>query len=189
MRLSKQKIFATSIDWYMEVNGRWVQGISLGGMFPEQVNDALYLPLFQALCSIMPDNIPQEQVAINETLIRQRYNRHIELAHSINRISGSLVFAEEDLEYDNFKNRYSELFIRAAQKGFYSYARINIDDPHDHTYMLIASPTEDSANKLVDNMQRKLSDAIYIEIKQYLNSIKITNTHIPAPSFAEALRL
>ncbi len=189
MRYPKQKILASSLDWYMEINGIWIQGVSLGGVIPDQVDDVRNLPLLQALCSIMPDVSPREQIELNESIIRQRHNRHLEIVQRINGEAGETIFQETDNDYDSFRERYAEMFINAAQKGFYSYARTDIDNPLDPSYFLIAKPTEEAARELSDNMQRRLSEEIYITIQRYMASVKINDSNIPAPAFSEALKL
>lgn len=188
MKFSKQKLFASSIDWYMLINGRWVQGVSLGGFIPDSVDDSTNLPLLQSLCSSMPDILTPDEVETNDNLIRQRFLRHTEIINTINQNLEEPLFSDNEFVFDNFKNRYTEFFVDAARKGFYSYARYDVDDPQSTDYRLIACPTSDASRQLNENLQRRLSEVLIPELNSFLENIVINNDNIPTPSFDLSLR-
>lgn len=158
MRYNKQKIFSSSIDWFIFDYNCWIHGASMGGLLPDNTDDRDLLPQFQAICSTLPELMSREDVTINDEIIELRFRRHLDLLERIkaNSEENVAIFTDEERDFNSFKNRYCELFIDMAAKGFYSYARINIDNPLDNSYHLIASPSSDAATELRNNMDEYL---------------------------------
>lgn len=174
MRFNKQKIFSSSIDWFIFDYNYWIHGASMGGFLPDNTDDRNLLPQFQAICSTMPELMNREDVTINEAPIELRFRRHLDLLDRIQADSeeDEYIFLDEERNFDFFKNRYCELFIDMAARGFYSYARIDIDNPLESSYHLIASPSTDAATELKNKMNEYLRfNFITDELRQYYSLI------------------
>ena len=140
----KNYLFTHNIDWYACINGTWIYAVSRGGLLPSKVDNEYMLPALQGICANLPDIVDKEDIVINQKLIEIRYKRAIDFYEQ--RLGDNL---ENDLDIQEFLNEYkieefskqfSELFVEKACKGFYSFIRVDIDDPSSNEYRLVAYP-------------------------------------------------
>lgn len=178
MKYDKQKLFSSSIDWFVFDYNCWIHGASMGGVLPDNTDDRNLLPQFQAICSTMPELMDRDDVIINEAPVEMRFRRHLDLLDRIQADSeeNENIFLNEERSFDFFKKRYCELFVDMAARGFYSYARIDIDNPFENTYHLIASPSTDAATELKNKMNEYLRlNFMTDELRRYYS--QISNNH------------
>lgn len=158
------------IDWFCKVNDKWISCATLGGMLPDFVDNDKMLPYFQTLCYEIPES-KEDYIECNERLLQERYQRHCEkYAHLRQNALEYNQEIDEVISFDTFKQNYISSFVDMAKRGFYAYARVNIDDVSDDKYYLIAKPTKDSSvalSKVIDGFAPSL-----ISIEEFKDFVK-----------------
>ena len=176
MAYNKNYLFTHNIDWYACINGTWIYAASRGGLLPCKVDNKYMLPTLQGICANLPDIVNKEDIVINQELIDLRYKRAVDFykqrfsGNLNNRIDVQEFFNEYNIE--EFSEQFSELFVEKARKGFYSFIRINIDDPFSNEYRLVASPKGDTPAHLSEIICNPFNEAfVNNEYKDYIKGI------------------
>lgn len=174
MSYNKNYLFTHNIDWYACINGTWIYAASRGGLLPGIADNDSLLPKLQGICSNLPNIVNKEEIIINKELIKLRYQRATEFYRL--RFGDDLInnqnFQDFLREYniEIFGERFSELFVEMASKGFYSFVRLDIDDPFSNEYKLVAYPKNGTPTNLSDIIQRPFNDAF--QDQEYVDYIK-----------------
>lgn len=176
MSYNKNYLFTHNIDWYACINGKWIYAVSRGGLLPSKVDNEYMLPALQGICANLPDIVDKEDIVINQKLIEIRYKRAIDFYEQ--RLGDNL---ENDLDIQEFLNEYkieefskqfSELFVEKACKGFYSFIRVDIDDPSSNEYRLVAYPKSGTPPHLSEIICKPFNEAfVDNEYKDYIKNI------------------
>lgn len=178
MYYNKNYLFTHNIDWYACINGIWIYAASRGGLLPGVVDNESMLPKLQGICANLPDVINEEDIVINQELIRVRYRRAVsfyELRLIDNQANG-LDFQQFLQEYniEEFGKQFSTLFVEMARKGFYSFVRVDIDNPFSNEYRLVASPKNGTPAHLSEIIHKPFNEAfVDDEYKDYIENITI----------------
>lgn len=174
MSYNKNYLFTHNIDWYACINGTWIYAASRGGLLPGIADNDSILPKLQGICSNLPNLVNKEEIIINKELIKLRYQRATEFYrlrfgdNSINNQNFQNFLREYNIEI--FSERFSELFVEMASKGFYSFVRLDIDNPFSNEYKLVAYPKNGTPTNLSDIIQRPFNDAF--QDQEYVDYIK-----------------
>lgn len=172
MRYRKNYLLSHNIDWFCILGKKWVHVSSQGGFLPDFVDDDNFLPQLQALTNIIPVYSRFEDIDINEQLIKQRFERHLSIIREMqpNFDSNLSDFIDPEWDYSTFRSRYIASFVEMAQRGFYSYVRVNIDEIDDNRMVLVAKPTEKGSLQLYEDMASIISPFItgsFLETSHY----------------------
>jgi hypothetical protein len=132
------------------------------------------LPYLQAICSNLPDVIDADDITYGEDLLEERYKRHQLKYSSIEKFAkGNEHEIPEIDSFETFRSNYISSFTEMAKRGFYAYARVNIDEL-DSTYHLIAKPTDDASNELANTIDYFVASPIVSQqFKDYISNISI----------------
>ena len=174
MSYNKNYLFTHNIDWYACINGTWTYAASRGGLLPGIADNDSILPKLQGICSNLPNLVNKEEIIINKDLIKIRYQRATEfyrLRFGDNQINNQNFqdFLRE-YNFEIFSERFSELFVEMASKGFYSFVRLDIDDPFSNEYKLVAYPKNGTPTNLSDIILRPFNDVF--QDQEYFDYIK-----------------
>lgn len=167
MNYRKSYLSAYDLDWFMSVGGVWIHGASRGGMIPDVVNDSDSLPHLQAICSGIAEFSSGEEVRVSEGFVNERYERALEI------FSGATGLADAELRqnylFENFREEFIWSFVEMARRGFYSFVRVNLDDPFDNIYRLVAKPS-DGARKQLNKYMCQLPTNAFInaDLQHYI---------------------
>lgn len=178
MPYNKNYLFTHNIDWYACIDGTWIYAASRGGLLPGVVNNESMLPKLQGICANLPDVVNEENIVINQELIRIRYQRAVDFYEQRFRdnLEDNHSFQQFLQEYNIkvFSQQFSELFVEMARKGFYSFVRVDIDNPFSNKYRLVASPKNGTPTHLSEII-RKPFNAAFVddEYKDYIKNITI----------------
>lgn len=112
-------IASRDIDWFLKLNGIPIHVASFGGMLPEKVNDKEYLTDMQQRIANLDEMVGME-IGINEDYVNS-------------------LFANNENPQQS-KERYLRSFASFAKKGFFSYDKLDLYEPLDTHYILIAWP-------------------------------------------------
>ena len=153
MKYNEDYIYSKDIDWFFVANGKYVHVASAGGMIPDIINDREKLRDIQREVFLAPDIYRDEQIIINEDIIRQR-------------------FAQSD-NFEQCRELYLRSFMAMARKGFISLDRTNFYNPNDNTYHIVCMPPNDKTIGIQDITQLNLVDADFLEVKNIKNNIKL----------------
>lgn len=178
MPYNKNYLFTHNIDWYACIDGTWIYAASRGGLLPRVVDNESMLPKLQGICANLPDVVNEEDIVINQELINVRYQRAVDFYEQRSRdnLGDNLDFQQFLQEYniEAFGKQFSALFVEMARKGFYSFVRVDIDDPFSNEYRLVASPKDGTPTHLSEII-RKPFNAAFVddEYKDYVENITI----------------
>jgi hypothetical protein len=178
MYYNKNYLFTHNIDWYACINGIWIYAASRGGLLPGVVDNESMLPKLQGICANLPDVINEEDIVINQELIRVRYRRAVSFYEQrlIDNQANGLDFQQFLQEYniEEFGKQFSTLFVEMARKGFYSFVRVDIDNPFSNEYRLVASPKNGTPAHLSEIIHKPFNEAfVDDEYKDYIENITI----------------
>lgn len=192
MAYRKAYMMGHDIDWYGCFNGQWIYAASMGGFLPDRVNDDRSLPIIQMMAYNLPELVPAERIMINDGLIEERYKRAVSLYRDF--YGSPQEGPDNDLLYPNerilneflesftlesFKARYTEEFVRMAQKGFLTFIRKNIDALEDNSYALVAYPDEETIQRLTETLNSPLPKWLdYTFLQTYLQNISLQKTNM-----------
>lgn len=174
MSYNKNYLFTHNIDWYACIDGTWIYAASRGGLLPEIVDNESMLPKFQGICSNLPDIVNKGDIVINQELIDVRYQRAVEFYEQ--RLENNHDCQEFLHEYSLqvFSKRFTELFVEKVCKGFYSFVRLDIDDPFSKEYRLVAFPKDGTPVGLSEIIRCPFNAAFKDkEYEEYIKSITI----------------
>lgn len=175
MSYNKNYLFTHNIDWFACIDGTWIYAASRGGLLPHMVDNELMLPKLQGICSNLPDLVNKEDIVINQGLINERYQRAVDfyrrrLEYNLGSSHDNLEFLQEQV----FSEQFSELFVEMACKGFYSFIRIDIDEPFSNEYRLVAYPETGTPIRLSEIIRSPFNAAfVDNEYEDYIQSITI----------------
>lgn len=181
MPYNKNYLFTHSIDWFACINGIWIHAASRGGLLPNRIDNEIILLQLQGICSNLPVILRPSDITINDELIEKRYRRAIEFYEQrlVDNVNDFQDFYRE-YNFESFRAVFSELFVEMACKGFYSFVRVDIDDPFSTDYSLVAYPKEDAQLHLSEILYRPYNSAlIENEYIDYLHSISINDKNSP----------
>ena len=135
-------------------------------------------PKLQGICANLPDVINEEDIVINQELIRVRYRRAVSFYEQrlIDNQANGLDFQQFLQEYniEEFGKQFSTLFVEMARKGFYSFVRVDIDNPFSNEYRLVASPKNGTPAHLSEIIHKPFNEAfVDDEYKDYIENITI----------------
>lgn len=178
MYYNKNYLFTHNIDWYACINGIWIYAASRGGLLPGVVDNESMLPKLQGICANLPDVINEEDIVINQELIRVRYRRAVSFYEQrlIDNQANGLDFQQFLQKYniEEFGKQFSTLFVEMARKGFYSFVRVDIDNPFSNEYRLVASPKNGTPAHLSEIIHKPFNEAfVDDEYKDYIENITI----------------
>lgn len=178
MYYNKNYLFTHNIDWYACINGIWIYAASRGGLLPGVVDNESMLPKLQGICANLPDVINEEDIVINQELIRVRYRRAVSFYEQrlIDNQANGLDFQQFLQEYniEEFGKQFSTLFVEMTRKGFYSFVRVDIDNPFSNEYRLVASPKNGTPAHLSEIIHKPFNEAfVDDEYKDYIENITI----------------
>lgn len=175
MPYNKNYLFTRSIDWFGCISGTWIHAASRGGLLPNKIDNDIILPQLQGICSNLPDIVGPNDIIINDELIEKRYRRAIEFYEQrFGNIMNEFQDFNREYNFESFRGCFSELFMGMACKGFYSFVRVDIDDPFSNDYSLVAYPKEDVQMRISEMLYAPYNSAlINNEYIDYLNSISI----------------
>lgn len=135
------------IDYFFYDDEKLIH-IASGGLYP-----------FGILKEIVPENY---LIIKNIIRLRRRFN----------------IIENEDIQRDNLNTleEYKSFFNLMASRGFYSYDKVNIDNPECYNFQLIANPIYNT-NIQIDNYKIHSQENSNTEIKTWnyefgLNKIK-----------------
>lgn len=173
MYYNKNYLFTHNIDWYACINGIWIYAASRGGLLPGVVDNESMLPKLQGICANLPDVINEEDIVINQELIRVRYRRAVSFYEQrlIDNQANGLDFQQFLQKYniEEFGKQFSTLFVEMARKGFYSFVRVDIDNPFSNEYRLVASPKNGTPAHLSEIIHKPFNEAfVDDEYKDYI---------------------
>lgn len=178
MSYNKNYLFTHNIDWYACINGTWIYAASRGGLLPWKVDNEYILPTLQGICANLPDIVNKEDIVINQELIDVRYQRAVDF---YKRRLGDYLENNRNIqefltEYniEEFSKQFSEIFVEKACKGFYSFIRVDIDDPFSNEYRLVASPKGGTPAHLSEIICKPFNAAfVNDKYKNYIENITI----------------
>lgn len=193
MSYKKNYLFTHNIDWYACIDGTWIYAASRGGLLPEIVDNESMLPKFQGICSNLPDIVNKGDIVINQELIDVRYQRAVDIYKRRYRENLGNTHDYPEFLYEHnlqaFSEQFSEIFVEMACKGFYSFVRIDIDDPFSNEYGLVAFPKDGTPVGLSEIIRCPFNAAfVDNEYKDYIKSITIKGKN-EVISFASNLDL
>lgn len=173
MRYRKDYLLSYNVDWFCKFGHKWIHTSSQGGMLPDKVDDSSFLPQLQSFLNIIPIYSKKEDVIVNESLVNQRFKRHMSLLREMSEHSESEnIKTNLDLEYEIFRLNYIESFVEMAQKGFYSFVRVNIDNFADNQTLLVAKPTNDASNCLFQDISSILEPVMHERFSESSRSFR-----------------
>jgi hypothetical protein len=174
MTYRKAYLLSHDIDWFCRINNIWICCASFGGLLPTFSDDEIMLPYLQAICSNLPYVIDADDITYGEDLLEERYKRHQLKYSSIEKFAkGNEHEIPEIDSFETFRSNYISSFTEMAKRGFYAYARVNIDEL-DSTYHLIAKPTDDASNELANTIDYFVASPIVSQqFKGYISNISI----------------
>lgn len=170
MRYRKSYLLSYNIDWFCLIDKKWIHCSSQGGMLPDFADDYRNMPQLQALLNIIPTYSEETDVVVNDTLIEQRFERHISILRELS--AEEQMEIDIDREHQNFRRNYIESFVEMAQKGFHSYARVNIDDITDNSTVLVAKPTEEASLSLYRDISSIVESVNRLEFVESRRSLQ-----------------
>lgn len=158
MRIRKDTLATRDIDWFCCISGVYIHAATAGCMkIPDKINDYGNLQDISRQVTTMQDIVDDDEVFINRAYIESR----------LNMVYDNQFLVVEDVEVDNDNekdayssglsmqervNLYASSFLYFARKGFYSFDRMNLSDPMDSKYALIACPKRYTKTHIIENM-------------------------------------
>lgn len=115
MRYSDSYLFSHDIDWFCMFYGLPIHVASAGGRIPDEINDVDKLRSLQHQVEMLPLVFEEDDIVYNEFGIGQV-------------LGNALEAGRED---------YIRSFARMAQKGFFSFDRINYGNPIEEDQLLL----------------------------------------------------
>lgn len=178
MSYNKNYLFTHNIDWYACIDGTWIYAASRGGLLPRKIDNGSMLPKLQGICANLPDVVNEKDIAINQELINVRYQRAVDFYKQrfIDNWGDDLNFQQFLQEYniEVFYEQFSALFVEMACKGFYSFVRVDIDNPFSNEYRLVAFPKDGTPAHLSEIIHNPFNDAfVDNEYKDYIENVTI----------------
>lgn len=120
-------ISTRDIDWFGVVNGRYIHVASFCGKLPIEVMDKEYLRDLQYEVALMPDLVDES-------------GRPISVGHNDQYLEDR--FAQDERRADAIED-YKRSFDSFARKGFWSFDKVDLNNPEDSHYRLISWPLDD----------------------------------------------
>ena len=124
------------IDWFCIINGYPVHVASNGDRLPKFIRSYRQLLESQRRVSIIPSDLDFE---VNRRIVLDRDVELESLGESFNDYFPEASNLLGDNEFNNTQKAYYWRFVMMAEKGFYSFDKIDIGQ-HDTRYRLVAWP-------------------------------------------------
>lgn len=122
MKYPDSYLLSHDIDWFFQIENKYVHVASAGGLLPEFINDRVKLRNFQHHVFNLPYIYSDEEIIVNKLFIQR------------------LLEENSNDDYHVSYTQYIESFINFSRKGFISMDRTYISDSLSDHYHIVCSP-------------------------------------------------
>lgn len=172
---SIQYLSTHDIDLFFRRGNRAIHCATNGGMIPGMLNQIKRINEAKRMAWNLPDFIPVEHLVINEEHIEDVVGRQRQfLQRMAEENETELQYFDQDL----CRDLYLSSFLQMAVKGFQSYDRKisgsqngRNDESLYSDYILVARPSEEYTEILLDNHVANHQDLPLIDISENLTDI------------------